>query len=301
MPLRLTEQQHDKAANIDTLDSHSILETLLDGQTDAVNAVRSAIPSIQKAAQLMTDTLSNQGVLTYTGAGSSGLLGLTDGLELPGTFGISLNAIRILLAGGEASLSDLAGNYEDDEILAQRDATAIDAKDCIIAISASGSTAYPLAIAKAARKKGAQVIGISNTANSPLLDLSDIPVLLPTPAEVIAGSTRMGAGSAQKVALNMMSTLMGIQLGHVHDGYMVNLHADNQKLLDRASRIVAAITHCSIEQALTSLTQSNGSVKQAIVMIAGQCDLGHSKQILEAANQNLRLAISQFESGASSI
>jgi N-acetylmuramic acid 6-phosphate etherase len=301
MSLRKTEMQHDKAANIDTLDGSSILEILLDGQIDAATTVRSAIPAIKKASDLMTDTLCNQGILTYAGAGSSGLLGLTDGLELPGTFGINLKTIRILIAGGEASLSDLAGNYEDDEISAQRDAAVITANDCVIAISASGSTIYTLAIAKAARNIGARVIGISNTADSPLLNLSDIPILLPTSAEVIAGSTRMGAGTAQKVALNMMSTLMGIQLGHVHDGYMVNLYADNQKLRGRASQIIAAIAQCSIEQALESLTLTDGSVKHAIVMIIGQCNFKQSKQIVEDANQNLRLAIAQFESGASSI
>jgi N-acetylmuramic acid 6-phosphate etherase len=301
MPLRETEQSHDKSANIDILDGASILEILLDSQLNAVSAVKSPLPAIDKAAELMASTIENNGVLTYAGAGSPGLIGLTDGLELPGTFGINLDSIRILIAGGKASLTDLAGGYEDDEIAARHDASVIKANDCVIATSASGTTAYPVAVAKVARDLGAHVIGISNTPNSILLEISDIPVFLPTPAEVIAGSTRLGAGSAQKVALNMMSSLMGVRLGHVYDGYMVNLCADNKKLTDRASRIVANIAKCSVDAALESLALTNGSVKHAVLMIVGGCDFGQAEKFLEAANQHLRKAISRLKMSSGSI
>jgi N-acetylmuramic acid 6-phosphate etherase len=296
MILRQTEQHHHRATGIDALDGAEILDILLDGQIDAVNSVRSAIPSINKAAELMAATIKNGGLLIYAAAGSSGLMGLADGLELPGTFGIDKQAIRILLAGGQASLTDLAGDSEDDQQAAKRDADVISEKDCVIAISASGSTAYALAVVEVARQIGARVIGISNTPDTALLKQADVGIYLPTPAEVIAGSTRLGAGSAQKVTLNMMSTLMGIHLGHVYDGYMVNLYADNKKLIERATRIVSNIGNCTTEQAGVYLNRSEGSVKLACLLALGASDLNATKQIMEKADHNLRQAISELKS-----
>ncbi len=297
MILRQTEQHHHRATGIDALDGAEILDILLDGQIDAVNSVRSAIPSINKAAELMAATIKNGGLLIYAAAGSSGLMGLADGLELPGTFGIDKQAVRILLAGGQASLTDLAGDSEDDQQAAKQDAVDIEQKDCVIALSASGSTTYAIAVIEVAQRIGARVIGISNTPDTPLLKQADVAIYLPTPAEVIAGSTRLGAGSAQKVTLNMMSTLMGIHLGHVYDGYMVNLYADNKKLMERATRIVSNIGNCTTEQAGVYLNQSEGSVKLASLLALGASDLNFTKKIMENAGQNLRLAISELRSG----
>ncbi len=297
MHLRQTEQLHNRATGIDALDGAEILNILLDGQIDAVSSVRSALPSINKAAELMADTITNGGSLIYAAAGSSGLMGLADGLELPGTFGIDKHSIRILLAGGQASLTDLAGDSEDDYQAAIQDAAGIAQKDCVIAISASGSTAYAMAVVEAAQKVAASVIGISNTPDTPILNQANISIYLPTPAEVIAGSTRLGAGSAQKVTLNMMSTLMAFHLGHVYDGYMVNLFADNTKLIERATRIISNVGNCATETAGDFLKQSEGSVKLACLLALGAKDLNTAKQIMESAGQNLRLAISELKPG----
>ena len=131
--------------------------------------------------------------------------------------------------------------------------------DCLIAVSASGSTPYAVGALKEAVRLGAKTIAIANNAGSPLLQLAEAPILLATPPEIIAGSTRMGAGTAQKIALNMLSTLAAIHLGHVHDGYMVNLHADNIKLRGRAARIVAAIAGCDEKAALAALEKTGGA------------------------------------------
>lgn len=296
MNLRQTEQLHNKAIGIDALDSLEILNILLDGHIDALNSVRCALPSINKASDLMAETITKGGSLFYAAAGSSGLMGLADGLELPGTFGINKHSIKILLAGGQANLTDLAGDSEDDYQAAKRDAACIDSKDCVIAISASGSTAYAVAIVEVAQQFGASVIGISNTPDTPILNQADVAVYLPTPAEVIAGSTRLGAASAQKATLNMMSTLMGIRLGHIYDGYMVNLFADNTKLIDRATRIVAKIANCEAEKAVAFLNQSERSVKLAALLALGAGDLNTAREIMENAGQNLRRAISQLKS-----
>jgi N-acetylmuramic acid 6-phosphate etherase len=298
--LRNTEQLHKKAAGLDALNSQEVLGILLDAQIDAIQSVRPAIPSIDQAAKITAQTIGNGGLLVYAAAGSSGLMALADGLELPGTFGVSKHAIRIFLAGGKASLSNLEQGSEDDFASAVKDASELSSQDCVIALSASGSTPYPLGVVKVAKQKGASVIGISNTPDSELLYQADIAIYLPTPAEVIAGSTRLGAGSAQKVTLNMISTLMGIHLGHVYDGYMVNLHADNAKLIERAARMIAAIGNCSTEQAARHLKESDGSVKLAILVALGASSPTTAKQILNDAGQNLRRAISELKPSKSS-
>ena len=180
------------------------------------------------------------GRLAYAAAGSSGLMALADALELPGTYGIPRDRIAILIAGGDEALRTSGrrpGGRHRRRPRAPSPTPASARGDCLIAVSASGSTPY--AVRRAATKRarrGAATIAIANNAGTPLLrPWPTSPILLATPPEVIAGSTRMGAGTAQKIALNMLSTLAAIHLGHVHDGYMVNLIADNIKLRDRAA------------------------------------------------------------------
>ena len=170
-------------------------------------------------------------------------MALADALELLGTFGIPPDRTPVLLAGGAAALIEMTGAVEDIATDATRDVAdaGLGAGDVVICVSASGTTPYTLAAAEAARAAGATVVGIANVAGSALLQAADLPVLLDTGPELVAGSTRMGAATAQKIALNMLSTLTGLRLGHVHDGYMVNVVADNAKLRRRAARIVAAV------------------------------------------------------------
>ena len=146
-----------------------------------------------------------------------------------------------------------------------------------------------------ANRRGVATIAIANNSGARLLNLADVAILLETPPEVIAGSTRMGAGTAQKIALNMLSTLAAIHLGHVHDGYMVNLHADNSKLRDRAARIVAAITGRNMKEAARLLDQSGGAVKVAVLLAAGADSAAAAKNILEGTGQKLRPALSAIE------
>ncbi len=254
-------------------------------------------PSIAEAAARAAQALAGGGRLAYAAAGSSGLMAMADALELPGTFGIARDRIDILLAEGAANLLDFPAGPEDDETQAAHDVAAagIGKGDCLIALSASGTTPYAVAALKAAKAAGAATIGIANNEGAPLLALADIAILLPTPPEVIAGSTRMGAATAQKIALNMMSTLMAIHLGHVHDGHMVNLHAGNKKLRSRAARIVAAISGRSDEEAAHYLEASGGSVKAAVLLAAGAADVGDARRLLDGASQNLRKALAKLD------
>lgn len=271
MSERATEAVHPCSAGLHAAPAATVLAHLLDAQLAAVAAVRAALPTLELAAGAAANALQAGFRMGYAGAGSSGLMALADCLELAGTFGIAPARTPMLFAGGAAALLHMTGAVEDDPDAALPDLAraAFGPGDVVICVSASGSTPYTVAVAQGARAAGATVIGIANAEYSKLLALADIPVLLNTGPEVIAGSTRMGAASAQKVALNLLSVLVGIRLGHVHDGQMVNLLADNAKLVERAARMVARISGQSTDTARAALLQSGGAVKPAILIARG--------------------------------
>ncbi len=294
-----TEARHEGGKGLDSLPPSEILRILAAGQQAAAHAVVSALPAIAEASSLAAAALRAGGRLIYVGAGSSGLMAMADALELPGTYGIAKEKVVILLAGGNASLSDLAGGYEDDTDLARRDIEGVapGPNDCVICASASGSTPYAVAIAKIARDRGARVVAMANNAGAPLFDNADATILLETPPEVVAGSTRMGAGTAQKIAFNMFSTLVGVKLGHVHDGHMVNLRADNIKLHARAARIVSDIAGIDDAAAAGMLDRAAGSVKVAILLAAGIEDRTTAERTLDESGQSLRRALERITTG----
>ncbi len=292
-----TERPHAQAKGLDLLGGVEVLTLLHGGQVAAAKAVKAAIPALETGAAAMAAAIRSGGNLVYAAAGSSGLMGLADGLEIPPTFGISTSRISILRAGGLEDMAKPKGEAEDDAKAAQRDAAGIGANDCVICLAASGNTVYPVTIMNIAKARGATTIGISNNNGTRLIAGSDIPVLLPTPPEVIAGSTRLGAGTAQKIALNMMSSLMGVKLGHVMDGLMVNVIANNVKLLERAENIVMTITDCSRKTASENLKAAHGGVKQAVLITSGAKDLSEASDYLDMAGQNLRAAIANITTG----
>nr|CAD6428528.1 N-acetylmuramic acid 6-phosphate etherase [Rhizobium sp. Q54] len=290
-----TEARHGEAEGLDRRPMREILSLLASGQQAAAAAVDAAIPSIEAGSAHMAQALRAGGKLVYAGAGSSGLMAMADALELPGTYGIPKDRIVVLLAGGVASLSDLTGSPEDDFEQAQRDAAVVEASDCVICVSASGSTPYAVAVAQAARERGAQVVAIANNPGAALFSHADVSILLQTPPEVIAGSTRMGAGTAQKIAFNMLSTLAAVRLGHVHDGHMVNLHADNIKLKARATRMVADIAGVAEEEARRLLDRAGGSVKVAVLLAAGAPEAEDARRALHRNGEVLRSALAEFQ------
>ena len=293
MAERQTEAVHSEAAGLDTRAPHAALRLLAEGQIEAAKSVLGAIDSIAAAADLVARQLLDGGRLIYTAAGSSALMALADALELPGTFGIPQERVVVAIAGGVAALSHLAGGPEDSEEQGAAEVVrlGLGEQDCLIVVSASGSTPYALGAIREAKARSVPAIAFANNANTPLLDLATVPVVLATPPEVIAGSTRMGAGTAQKIALNMLSTLAAIKLGHVHDGYMVNLRADNLKLRQRAARIVAAIAGCDEQRAAAALFDTEGAVKAAIILAAGAESPDAARQLLEKSSQHLRPAL----------
>lgn len=302
MPLNATEMTHEMAIGLDTREPQAIARILADAQAAAAAAVTEACGAIAEAARLAAGCITGGGRLVYAGAGSSGLMALADALELPGTFGISRERIAILFAGAPGAFADMKGGSEDDVELARRDVAreSVGAGDCLIGVSASGSTPYTLAALEAAKARGAATVALANNRHAPMLAVADAPIFLPTPPEVVAGSTRMGAGTAQKIALNVFSTVMAARLGHIHDGMMVNVAADNTKLKGRAARIVASVAHADEAAAAGWLEQAGGSVKHAILLAAGAADLAAAERLLASSGMRLRPALEILGDGHAS-
>ena len=289
--MRVTEQHHHKSAGLDSRPKGDAAEILAECQITAAQAVRGAIDPICKAAQAMARTLESDGRLIYIAAGSSGLMAAADAMELGGTYGIPVQNIQILMAGGLPTSAEMPGSTEDEVASLSERLSGLKAQDTVIAVSASGNTPYTLEAAQLASAAGATVVGIANNADCALFPLSTHAIFLATPPEIVAGSTRMGAGTAHKIALNMISTLMAIELGHVHDGMMVNLRADNTKLRARARGIVSRIAGVAESDAEAALSASDGNVKVATLVAAGAESADAARSILGKTAGHLRPAL----------
>ena len=298
--LPTTETADDRYLGLDTWVDAAVLEAFLDGQRRAIESVAPAIPNLSRAAELIVDALSGGGRLVYLAGGTPALISLGDALELPQTFGISRNQIVLLLAGGHAITHNLTGVDEDKPELGEQDVrnAAVGPADCVLATSASGSTPYTVAGLALAHKLGARTIAIASNRDAPLFQHADVAVFLDAGPEVLSGSTRMGAGTAQKAALNMLSTLVGIRLGHVHDNYMVNVLADNTKLRKRATRIIATTAGVDIPAAEKALQASGGEVKPAILLAAGAATLEAANAVLERHKGFIRSALAEMSGRA---
>ncbi len=292
-----TETFSTRYQDLDCWPSPDILAAFYEGQLAAVAAVRSSLPAIAAAAEEAVVRLRRGGRLVYVGAGTSGRIGVQDGTELPPTFNWPDDRIVYLIAGGEGAIMRAVENAEDsveEGIAGIRDAD-VGADDVVIGVAASGRTPFTLAALAEAKKRGAQTIGIANNADAPLLDLCSHPILAETGEEVIAGSTRMKAGTAQKVILNLLSTLVMVRLGRVYRGLMVDMRATNAKLRRRSEIMVAQITGCDDATAIDALQQADGDMKAASLVALGASP-DEARAILERHDGNLRQALSQFPS-----
>jgi len=290
--LRKTEVIEQQSAGIDARPDAEILAALFSGQQRALAAVEKALPAIAKAAEEVTARLKSGGKLYYAGAGTSIRIGVQDGTELPATYGIAEAQLGYLIAGGTAAIFETLADKEDSIEDGRTAAAICTKKDALVAIAASGRTPFTTAAAEEAHSRGAFVIGVSNVAHSPLGHLADVDITLDTGPEIIAGSTRMGAGTAQKAALNLMSTLVGIKLGAVHDGMMVNMQAGNAKLKERAARIVSEITGADHGTAVAALNKT-GAIKPAVLVCSGTTPQ-EAEKLLAANDGNLRKALAQL-------
>jgi N-acetylmuramic acid 6-phosphate etherase len=278
----------------------SFLAALLASQKRAIESVSAGAEPIARAAEAIAARLQTGGRLIYLGAGSSALIALQDGAELPGTFGLPRERIVFLVAGGLSKIADIDSAAEDDIAGAGADVAGLGPleRDIVLAVSASGSTPYTLARAKAARERGAILVALANRPSSPLLHIADHPILLDSGPEALHGSTRLAAGTAQKCALGLISTLAHARLGHVYRGHMVNVRAENDKLRKRAVHIVASIASVDEDAAGVSLSRAKGDVKAAILIAAGAGSRESAQALIDEAGGHIGPALTRIQRGA---
>jgi N-acetylmuramic acid 6-phosphate etherase len=286
-----TEHPSPRYSAIDLWEPSDILDAMIEGQFAAVAAVHAARPALERAALAIEDRLRAGGRLVYAGAGTSGRLAVQDGAELMPTFSWPADRLILLMAGGHDALLRAVEGAEDEteHAAALLLHHAIGDKDVLIAVAASGTTPFTVACLRGAAGVGALTIGIANNPQTPLLDEAEHPIWLDTGAEPIAGSTRMKAGTAQRVALTMLSSLVMIRLGHVYEGLMVDVQASNSKLMRRSEKILAQLTGHGLDKVHEALRQARGSVKLALLLLEGN-GFDESKAALDAAAGDLRAA-----------
>jgi len=287
-----TERPSPRYSKIDLWEPAEILDAMTEGQFAAVAAVRSARPAIERAALATVRKLRHGGRLIYVGAGTSGRLAVQDGAELPPTFSWPRERLLLLIAGGKDALLHAVEGAEDEaahgiELIRRHD---VGAADVVIAVAASGTTPFTVACLREARKAGALAIGVANNPDTPLLLEADHAIFLDTGSEPIAGSTRMKAGTAQRIALILLSSLVMILLGRVYEGLMVDVQASNKKLVRRSERILARLTHKSSPEIADALSRADGSVKLAFLLLQGY-GIREAETALDHTGGHLRRAL----------
>ncbi|HXW50610.1 MAG TPA: N-acetylmuramic acid 6-phosphate etherase [Candidatus Acidoferrales bacterium] len=290
--LPVSEAINHANEDLDLLSTADLLHRINDEDRRAAWAVEREIDVIATAVDAITGRVRAGGTLHYFGAGTSGRLAVLDAAEIEPTFGV-VGVIVAHLAGQPAALTKAVEGAEDDRESgsAQAREVGLGSADAAIGISASGSAAWVLGAIDAARAAGTLTIGLTGDARSPLARAVEVPIVLGTGPEVIAGSTRMKAGAAQKMALAMISTAVMVKLGKVHGNLMVDLVATNAKLRARARRIVALLGHAEPQDAAAALESAGGETKTAVVMLRLSCDAAAARERLAKASGSLRRAL----------
>ena len=288
-----TEGASTRFANIDDWDSTDLVAGMVETQFAAIAAVQAANAALAEVIDRGAERIAKGGRFIYLGAGTSGRIAAQDAAELPPTFNWPYERAVTLLAGGRDAMFVAAEGAEDREDLAVTglDDLQLTENDVVIALAASGRTPYAIAGLVHARKFGALTVGIFNNPGSKLGEVADIAVLLPTGIEFLAGSTRMKAGTSQKVALNIISTGIMIKLGYVYRGLMVEMRPTNIKLQDRAAKMVATLTGKDYDTSRATLDSADGSIKLATVMLTRQLSRADAEAALAANGNNLKRAL----------
>jgi N-acetylmuramic acid 6-phosphate etherase len=286
-----TESRDPAYQDLDVWSLGRIVDAVVEGSQHAVDAARDARDALVRAAIGIEDRLERGGRLVYAGAGTSGRIALQDAAELPPTFGFERTVV--LMAGGGAAGAVAVENAEDDTDAAARDAAhaGLGPDDALIAIAASGHTPYTLGVVRIARERGAFTVGIANNPDAPLLTAAEVGVLLDTGPEVLAGSTRLAAGTAQKIALNALSTAVLVRGGGAYRNLMVGMRPTNAKLRRRAVEVVCAATGATREAAERALAAADWSLREAIVMLEAGVDANEARTLLAGHRNRVRDAL----------
>lgn len=278
----ITENSNKKTKNIDIVPTIKLVELINNEDKIIANAVKKEKNKIAKAIDLIAEKFNQNGRLLYFGAGTSGRLGVLDASECPPTFGVEPTMVQGFIAGGDSALRCAIEGAEDSEENAINDLVSSNAtnKDVVVAISASGNAKYIIALLKNAKHKKIKTIGVCNNKNAKMKELCDIFICPIVKEEVITGSTRMKCGTSQKMVLNMLSTGAMIKIGKTYQNYMIDVKATNDKLKNRAIKIVCELTNVTKEKAIETLLETDYNVKKAAVMLWLNTDLKTSEKIL---------------------
>lgn len=286
----LTEQANPRSANLDQLSALEIVQLMNAEDATVAAAVQAALPQIATAVEAIAARLLAGGRLIYAGAGTSGRLGVLDAAECVPTFGVTPDVVQARIAGGARAVTEAVEGGEDDRAAGRADLLALNltAQDAVVGVAASGRTPYVVAALEAAAETGALTVGVVCSAPAPVLDAAQIKIAVLTGPEVLTGSTRLKAGTAQKMVLNMLSTGAMTLCGKVYGNLMVDVKVTNTKLAARARRIVAQVGQVDEETAAALLAQTGQAVKPAIVMARRGVDAAEAARLLAAAGGFLR-------------
>jgi N-acetylmuramic acid 6-phosphate etherase len=288
-----TEQRNRRAKDLDKKSSRQIAAIINREDTEVPRAVKKAIPQIAKAIDAIAKAIGNGGRLIYVGAGTSGRLAALDASECPPTFNVSSETVQYVMAGGERALAAAAEFNEDSREQGAADIAAKDPgpKDVVVGIAASGRTPYTVAAVEYARERGAKTVAVVCNRKSPLGKAAEIEIVAEVGPEVVSGSSRMKAGTAQKLVLNMLTTGAFTRLGYVYGNLMVNVHLSNEKLVERGIGILMEAAKADRKAAEGALAAAENDVSTALVMLKAKVDAHEARRRLQNANRNVRKAI----------
>jgi N-acetylmuramic acid 6-phosphate etherase len=289
-----TEQISPRFVDLDSWPAAEMITAMYEGQLAAAAAVRGALGAIAAAVEDAVPALQQGGRIVYAGAGTSGRIGVQDGAELPPTYDWPTDRLVFAMAGGLGALLQSAEQAEDNEAAGAQAITdaKVGANDVVVGVAASGTTPFTIGALRASNASGAITIAVANNPDAPLFEVARHRILVDTGSEVIAGSTRMNAGTAQKIVLNLFSTAVMVKMGRVYRGLMVDMRPRNAKLRRRAEAMVGEIVRCSEQDATRYFEQAGGNVKIAVLIGFG-LDRSEATELLQRHGGNLRSAINE--------
>ncbi len=299
---KATEQRNPRTRGIGAKSTVEILRAIHREDASVAKAVSHALPAIARAVDTLAIAIQNGGRLFYIGAGTSGRLAALDAAELPPTFGTPPRIVQAVIAGGRRALTHAVEGAEDNRAQGARDlkARGLNAKDVVVGIAASGGTPYVLGALDYAKKKGAATIGITSNPRTPITQSAKISIVTPTGHEVITGSTRMKAGTAQKLVLNMLSTTVMIRLGRVYDNWMIGVALTNRKLQARGLRILMEVSGADVAESTRALRQSGHNLGAALIMLKTGASAQEARGLLRETQGHVHNAINSTNRNAKS-
>ena len=288
----MSQDRLDASLDIDRQPASEVVRIIQEQDALVAPAVAAAAERIAQAVDQIADRMAHGGRLFYAGAGTSGRIAMLDASELPPTYGIDPSSVRVLMAGGEHAFLHAVEGAEDDEEAAIEAVNAeVKAEDAVVGIAASGTTPYTVAAIRRANMLGALTVGVTSVPDSPLAREADIPIVVETGPEVIMGSSRMKSGTAQKLVLNALSTGVMIRLGRVYSNLMIDMPATNEKLRNRAVRMVELAAGVTRPVAMQALRDAGGNVRLAAVMAKKKMSAEEARALLDAYRDDVREAL----------